>query len=131
MRISKFQVEYPGQAGLQTQTSGFVSYPEACTLLSNPSNAHLRGEHQPLRLTRDQTHRFGNYAYRLPDENGNFGLWIGFEDPETAQAKANYVALKNLGGAAIHDLGNDDFRGICTGDKYPILRATKYRLQQP
>lgn len=50
---------------------------------------------------------------------------------ETAQAKANYIAMKNLGGAAIHDLNNDDFRGSCTGDKFPILRATKYRLQQP
>lgn len=65
------EVEEPGRAGQQTQIPGFVSYPEACTLLSNPSNAHLRGEQQPLRMVRDQTHRFGNYAFRLPDENGN------------------------------------------------------------
>lgn len=108
-----------------------MSYPEICTLLPNPSNAHLRGEHQPLRIQRDPAHRYGTYAYRLPDDNGNFGFWIGYEDPETAQNKANYVALKGLAGVAIHDLSNDDFRGVCTGDKYPILRATKYRLQQP
>jgi len=38
---------------------------------------------------------------------------------------------KILGGVAIHDLTNDDFRGSCNGEKYPILRAAKYRLTQP
>lgn len=58
-------------------------------------------------------------------------IHIFFADPETAQSKATYAVRKNLAGVAIHDLGNDDFRGSCTGDKYPILRAAKYRLQQP
>lgn len=102
-----------------------------CGFLPNPSNAHLKGEHQPLRIQRDPTMRYGTYAYRLPDENGNHGLWVGYEDPETAQSKATYVVRKNLAGVAIHDLSNDDFRGSCTGDKYPILRAAKYRLGQP
>jgi len=125
------EVENPGQAGIQTSTPGFFSYPEVCGLLPNPSNNHLKGEHQPLRIQRDPTHRYGTYAYRLPDESGNYGLWVSYEDPETAQSKASYVVNKNLAGVAIHDLGNDDFRGSCTGDKYPILRAAKYRLQQP
>lgn len=102
-----------------------------CSLLPTPSNAHLKGEHQPLRLARDPTNRYGTYAYRLPDDSGNFGLWVGYEDPEYAQSKATYVVRKHLAGVAIHDLCNDDFRGSCTGDKYPILRAAKYRLQQP
>lgn len=125
------EVEEPGQAGIQTGTPGFLSYPEVCGFLPNPSNGHLKGEHQPLRIQRDPTNRYGTYAYRLPDESGNYGLWVGYEDPETAQSKATYVVRKNLAGVAIHDLGNDDFRGSCTGDKYPILRAAKYRLQQP
>lgn len=132
-----------------------MSYPEVCSKLPNPSNTHLKGEHQPLRRSGkfsvqrisnkketqnivgnssfigDPTHRYGSYAYRIPDENGNYGLWVGYEDPESAQSKASYVVNKNLGGVAIHDLTNDDFRGSCTGDKYPILRAAKYRLTQP
>lgn len=125
------QVKEPGAAGIQTSTPGFLSYPEVCGLLPNPSNAHLKGEHQPLRIQRDPTHRYGTYAYRLPDDSGNYGFWASYEDPETAQSKASYVVNKNLAGVAIHDLANDDFRGSCTGDKYPILRAAKYRLQQP
>lgn len=125
------EVENPGQAGIQTSTPGFLSYPEVCGILPNPSNAHLKGEHQPLRIQRDPTHRYGTYAFRLPDEHGNYGFWVGYEDPETAQSKASYAVHKNLAGVAIHDLSNDDFRGSCTGDKYPILRAAKYRLQQP
>lgn len=78
----------------------------------------------------DPTHRYGSYAYRLADENGEHGLWVGYEDPEASQNKAGYVMTKNLGGVAIHDLTNDDFRGSCTGEKFPILRAAKYRLSQ-
>lgn len=58
---------------------------------------------------------FAHSLEKLPDENGSNGLWIGFEDPETAQAKANYIASKNLGGASIMNLDTDDFRGVCTG----------------
>lgn len=108
-----------------------MSYPEVCSKLPNPSNAHLKDEHQPLRRVGDPTHRYGSYAYRLPDNNGNYGFWVGYEDPETAQSKASYVVNKNLGGVAIHDLTHDDFRGSCTGDRYPILRAAKHRLSQP
>lgn len=108
-----------------------MSYGEVCTLLPSSSNVASTGEHQPLRLTRDPTNRYGTYAYRLPDKDGNHGLWIGYEDPEFAQSKTTYVVRKNLGGVAIHDLCHDDFRGSCNGEKYPILRAAKYRLTQP
>lgn len=125
------EVENPGAAGIETLQPGLLSYPEVCSKLPNPSNAHLKDENQPLRRVGDPTHRQGSYAYRLPDANGNYGFWVGYEDPETAQAKASYVVNKNLGGVAIHDLTHDDFRGSCTGDRYPILRAAKHRLTQP
>lgn len=70
----------------------------------------------------------GTYAFRLPDENHEHGTWVGYEDPDTVGNKAGYVKAKGLGGMAIHDLSLDDFRGLCTGDKYPILRAIKFRL---
>lgn len=53
---------------------------------------------------------------------------MSFEDPDTAGSKASYAKAKGLGGIAIIDLSLDDFRGLCTGDKYPLLRAAKYRL---
>jgi len=91
------EVENPGEPGIQTQQPGFLSYPEVCSKLPNPSNTHLKGEHQPLRRSGDPTHRYGSYAYRIPDENGNYGLWVGYEDPESAQSKASYVVNKNFG----------------------------------
>lgn len=103
-----------------------------CSLLPNPSNTGLVGEHKALIPKRDGALRYGSYAYRLPDEKGKYGIWIGYEDAETAQSKSSYVINKNLAGVSIHDLNNDDHRGACTtnNDKYAILRAAKYRLQQ-
>lgn len=105
-----------------------MSYPEVCQKLPNPSNQHLRGENQPLRREVDALHRYGSYAFRLPDDSGNHGFWISYDDPESAQYKADYVVKKSLGGVAIHDLSNDDFRGGCNGEKFPILNAAKRHL---
>lgn len=106
-----------------------MNWAEICAKLPNPSNANLKGDLAPLRKVTDPTKRSGNYAFRRPDADGNFGLWVGYEDPETAGNKADYILAKNLGGVCIHDLAGDDFRGSCSGDKFPILRAIKYRLK--
>ncbi|XP_013109445.1 chitinase-like protein Idgf4 [Stomoxys calcitrans] len=117
-----------GPAGLQTQTDGLYSWPEVCAKLPNNANAHLKGADQPLRKVGDPTKRFGNYAYRAADDKGENGIWVGYEDPDTAANKAGYAKAKGLGGVALVDLSYDDFRGACSGDKYPILRAIKYKL---
>lgn len=122
------EIDTAGPEGIQSKQAGLLSYPEICTKLPNPSNNNLKGEDAPLRKVNDPTKRFGTYAYRLPDGDGNFGLWVGYEDPDTAGNKAAYVKSKGLGGIAVVDLSYDDFRGTCTGDKYPVLRAAKYRL---
>lgn len=88
----------------------------------------MKGENAPIRKVGDPTKRYGSYGFRLPDKDGNFGLWIGYEDADTAGNKAAYVRAKNLGGVAIFDLTLDDLRGSCSGDKFPILRAARYRL---
>lgn len=68
------------------------------------------------------------YAFRLPDENGENGIWVGYEDPDSVGNKAGYVRAKGLGGIALVDVTLDDFRGLCSGEKYPLLRAAKFRL---
>ncbi|XP_053665481.1 chitinase-like protein Idgf4 isoform X1 [Anopheles marshallii] len=118
----------PSNPGHQTQTEGFYSWAEVCAMLPNPSNTALKGAEGPLRKVGDPTKRFGSYAFRLPDSNGEHGVWVSYEDPDTAGNKAGYVKAKNLGGIAINDLAYDDFRGSCAGEKFPILRAAKYRL---
>lgn len=88
-----------------------LTYPEICAKLTNPQNKELKGENGPLRKVGDPTKRYGTYAFRLPDNDGNFGMWVGYEDPDTAGNKAAYVRAKNLAGVSIFDLSQDDFRG--------------------
>jgi len=121
-------LEEPAPEGIQTKEAGLLSWPEICAKLPNPSNSLLKGDLAPLRKIGDPTKRYGSYAYRLPDGDGYYGLWVGYEDPESAGNKADYVVNKNLGGVCIHDVSYDDFRGACNGEKYPILRSAKYRV---
>jgi len=123
-------VETDGVApeGLQTQKPGFLSWPEVCSKLPNPANQHLKGADGPLRKVGDPTKRFGSYAYRSADDSGANGIWVSYEDLDSAANKASYVKAKGLGGVALVDLSYDDFRGACAGEKYPILRAIKYKL---
>lgn len=122
------KVENEAPAGPNTQIKGLYSWPEVCALLPNPNNAYGKGANLALTKVGDPTRRTGNYAYRSDEKSSGHGLWVGYEDPDTAAEKAGYVRQFNLGGVALFDLSFDDFRGSCTGDKYPILRAIKYRL---
>lgn len=70
----------------------------------------------------------GIYAYRLPDSDDKGGIWIAYEDPESAANKAAYAKAKGLGGVGVDDLTLDDFRGSCNRDEYAILRAVSSRL---
>nr|QTY40899.1 venom polypeptide precursor [Doratifera vulnerans] len=138
--VPPIHADGPGEAGPYTKIDGLLSYPEVCAKLINPN--HQKGLRPHLRKVADPSKRFemgltkyadvslmfGTYAFRLPDDSGEGGLWVSYEDPDTAGQKAVYVKSKNLGGVSIVDLSMDDFRGLCTGDKYPILRAAKYHL---
>lgn len=97
-------------------------------MILNTQNKDLKGEHAPLRKISDPTKRYGSYAFRLPDENGNHGMWVGFEEPESAGNKASFVRGKGFGGIAIFDLSLDDFRGACSGAKFPIVTKIKEKL---
>lgn len=126
--VPPFEGNGPAPAGIQSKQDGLLSYPEICSKLTNQQNKELKGENGPVRKVGDPTKRFGTYGFRLPDKDGKHGLWVGYEDPDTAGNKASYVKAKNLGGVGIFDLSLDDFRGSCSGDKFPILRASRYRL---
>lgn len=116
----------PAPAGPQSETPGQLNWSEICQLLSNSSNINDKGPDAPLRRVSDTTNEYGTYAFRTPDKNGDHGLWVSYEDPDTAASKAKYVRAKNLGGVALFDLTQDDFRGQCTGVQFPMLRAIKY-----
>jgi GH18 family chitinase len=120
----------PAPEAVQTRTPGFLSYPEICSLLLNDHNKNLKGEHAPLRRIADPTKRYGVYAFRLPDDQGGYGMWVGYEDPESAGNKASFVKGKGLGGVAVFDLSTEDIRGSCTpGQTFPILMKIKEKLK--
>lgn len=123
-------VKADGEAseGVQTRTPGLYSYPEICGMILSPSNKDLKGEHAPLRKISDPTKRYGTYAFRLADENGKYGVWVGYEEPDSAGNKASFVRGKGFGGVAVFDLSLDDFRGACTGAKFPIVQKIKEKL---
>ncbi|EDW77858.1 uncharacterized protein Dwil_GK24711 [Drosophila willistoni] len=112
----------PALAGLQTKTEGLLNWAEICQMMPNPGNS------KPVRRVLDPTKRYGSYAVRPADSSDENGIWISYDDPDTASSKAQYARAKNLGGVALFDLTLDDFRGQCTGDRFPMLRAIKYRL---
>lgn len=122
------KVENAAPTGPNTLIPGIYSWPEVCNLLPNANNAYSKGANAPLTKASDTTKRFGIYAYRAADKKGEHGIWVSYEDPDSAAEKAAYVKNQNLGGVALFDLSLDDFRGTCTVEKYPILRAVKYRL---
>nr|AAV68692.1 putative IDGF [Diaprepes abbreviatus] len=113
--------------GPYSNEAGLLSYPEICSKIATPKEIQA-GYLGKLRKTNDPTKRYGSYAYRLPDSNGENGIWVGFEDPDTVGNKAAYSKAKGLGGIAIVDLTLDDFRGTCSQDHFPLLRAAKFRL---
>ncbi|KAI4483190.1 hypothetical protein M0804_008245 [Polistes exclamans] len=114
--------EGPGEPGPHSGIPGLLSYAEVCTKLTE---THLGR----LRRVNDPSKKYGSYAYEpYNSDTGADGLWVGFEDTDTAGNKASYAKAKGLGGVAIFDLSLDDFRGVCNGDKFPIIRGAKYKL---
>ncbi|XP_043523463.1 chitinase-like protein EN03 isoform X1 [Frieseomelitta varia] len=112
----------PGAEGPHTNVPGLLSYAEVCSRLTESAVGRLRRVGDPSK-------KYGGYAYQPYNENtGEDGIWVGYEDPDTAGNKAAYAKAKGLGGVVIYDLSLDDFRGVCTGDKFPIIRGAKYKL---
>ncbi|XP_044752725.1 chitinase-like protein Idgf4 [Coccinella septempunctata] len=120
--VPPLTVEGEGAEGPYTRTPGLLSHPEVCTKLTNIEIKHK------LVKTGDPTGRHGVYAYRTVDNNNPQGIWIAYEDVDSTGSKASYAREKGLGGIAIDDLTLDDFRGLCSGNKYPVLRAARLKL---
>lgn len=113
----------PGAAGPHTQTPGLLSYAEICSRLTESAVGKLRHWHD------SSSKKLGSFAFQPYDRQTYAeGIWVGYEDPESARDKAFYVKSKGLGGVALYELSLDDFVGTCTGDKYPILVAAKSAL---
>ncbi|XP_013099268.1 chitinase-like protein Idgf3 isoform X2 [Stomoxys calcitrans] len=118
----------PAPAGYESKTPGLLTWPEVCHKLPNPTNVAKTGAEAPIRRVNDPNKKVGVYAFRPANADGEHGIWVSYDDPDVASNKASFVRNRGLGGVALFDLTMDDFRGTCTGDKFPMLRAIKYKL---
>ncbi|XP_065358088.1 chitinase-like protein Idgf1 [Calliphora vicina] len=102
----------PAYKGKLTQTPGLLSWSEICIKLDTKNM---------LQKVVDVQGKYGNYAFRPADKNGNDGIWISYDDPEFAGIKTEYIMQRGLGGVALYDLYHDDFQRFCMGPAFPIL----------
>ena len=107
----------PGPTGkyLVGDTIGFMSYNEICEVIKT----------QGWKKFRYPSQRTGPYAISPAGPNQT---WVGFDDPAMAIVKSKYLVSKGLGGAAVWDIGLDDFRNQCQGGRYPMLKAINNAL---
>merc|ERR1719481_2542357 len=67
-------------------------------------------------------------CYKTPYAfNGPY--WIGYDDVESISLKAQYVNFLEVAGAMIWSKDTDDFSGLYSNQKYPLLRKinTEFR----
>ena len=57
--------------------------------------------------------------------------WVGYDDEQIAETKAEYVRDNKLGGIMFWTLDSDDFRGVCNGQEYPLIERAKAALLRP
>ena len=81
-------------------------YNEICLLIQNNGWTNVV----------DATGKMGPYAY-----TGN--QWVGYDDVDIVAVKAQYILQNQLGGGMFWDLPSDDFKNLCGGGTYPLIRT--------
>uniref|UniRef100_A0A3Q2CDE1 Chitotriosidase-1-like n=1 Tax=Cyprinodon variegatus TaxID=28743 RepID=A0A3Q2CDE1_CYPVA len=86
----------PGSAGLYTKEAGILAYHEVCTFLNGATTHWIEEQKVP-------------YAVK-----GN--EWVGFDNKQSFEIKAQYVKDNQYGGAFVWSLDMDDFTGRACGE---------------
>ncbi|XP_042877960.1 probable chitinase 10 isoform X5 [Penaeus japonicus] len=101
----------PGEQGKYTKENGFMAFYEVCENIASHG----------WEVRKPYPRRIGAYAF-----SGD--QWVGYDDEKIVARKAEYVREQDLGGIMYWSLDNDDFRGICNGEQYPLIEAGKKAL---
>lgn len=98
-----------GLTGLGSPASlvGQENYGVLCKVIEDKKFTILRIE--PMGLP---------FAYKNND-------WISYEDPVSAARRASLVMKHNLNGIFVYPLQGDDFKGICSQRRYPLITTIK------
>lgn len=100
--------------GPYTREDGFLGYNEICEEQLDQDN--------PWTTKWDENH-MAPYMYK--------GLkWVSFDNAESIRVKSQYAFDNNLAGVMIWSIDTDDFRGVCGGPRYPLLRTINNALYE-
>ncbi|XP_033213857.1 chitotriosidase-1-like [Belonocnema kinseyi] len=97
-------------APISAGNSSARPYNEICLLENNPKWKHLYDDEQKV-----------PYIYKKKQI-------IAYDNVQSIKEKAKYAMGKNLGGAVIWTVDEDDFEGKCGGEKFPLLKALNRAL---
>lgn len=100
-----------GAKGPYTDEAGYKSYSEICLDFKQPGWTVVYDQQQQ-----------SPYAYK-----GN--QWIGYDNPQSIAAKAQYATNRGLAGVFMWALDNDDLYGDCGTGALPLLRALNSVIQ--
>ncbi|KAJ8928195.1 hypothetical protein NQ314_019258 [Rhamnusium bicolor] len=98
-----------GIAGPYTRQDGILGYNEICELHSDWTYVWDDEQMVPHRVSGNQ--------------------WVGYDDERSVKLKVEFANSLNLGGVMIWAFDTDDFRGICGGGTYPLLRTINKTLR--
>jgi len=97
-----------------TQAEGYWGYNEFCERL------YVDGQLDQWTVVRD-SNVVAPYAH-------NWDLWLGYDDPESIEAKSQFAQRMGLGGVMFWAMDTDDFHGACGMGAYPLINAAKRTL---
>ena len=104
-------VNREGAPGIYTKINGTLAYFETCDMLTN---------NEPWVYNWIEVEKVP-YMYNNRRELIGF-----FEDPDSIEAKANYVQTNGLGGIGLFSLDQDDFTGLfCNLGAFPLVHTVK------
>ncbi|XP_035512667.1 acidic mammalian chitinase-like [Morone saxatilis] len=92
----------PAAAGTFTREAGILSYYEICTFLQGASVHLIEDQKVPYAVKQNE--------------------WVGYDNKESFETKANYLKENRFGGAFIWALDMDDFNGqFCGQGNYSLI----------
>nr|ARA90555.1 chitinase-like protein [Chrysomya megacephala] len=94
-----------GLAGQYSVEPGVIGYNELCEIFQNQQGLWHQ-EWEPSQMV-----PFAYYGRQ----------WIGYENEKSLALKVDYVKKENLGGIMIWSIESDDFKGVCSKKRYPLL----------
>jgi chitinase len=57
--------------------------------------------------------------------------WVSYDNEESIKQKVEFAKGQNMAGVLIWSLDTDDFRGSCSGEKFPLLKTIQKTFAKP